>query len=248
MSVSPYRINDGDMLPVPPDWEGRPCGNECGATLTIPRSTWQMLDRQEGGRASRWCDDCCKAQERAEREAKRLSAIPASFHWAKLDAPELAQRVPAACIQRAHNALTTGVIGRVVLVGPAGCGKTSLGCAMIRDRLDAKRDVHVGLAWRLAGARARHPLGVAEAPEVERAIGTGLLLLDDMGSERNVPSNAVPDVVFERHAEGRPTWVTTWMTPEQMATRYGDGIARRVFEGAVVIDCGAAISEGKRGG
>ena len=51
-------------------------------------------------------------------------------------------------------------------------------------------------------------------------------------------ANAVPDVLFERHAEGRPTWLTTAMTREAMAERYGDGLARRVYEGAKIIDCG----------
>jgi hypothetical protein len=53
---------------------------------------------------------------------------------------------------------------------------------------------------------------------------------------------AVPDVILERATYGRPTWITTWMSPDQAAQRYGDGIARRLFEaGRVkVIQCGKA--------
>lgn len=189
------------------------------------------------------CGSCREKIGRKEREraaAERLSPIPSSFHWAELDGSLLTQRAPVWAIAKARTAL---LLPRVVLVGESGTGKTSLGCAMIRDRLDAGQDVAVALAWRLGSARAKHPLGEDEPTDVRRAMSCGLLLLDDMGSERNIPSNAVPDVVFERHAEGRPTWVTTWMSPEKMAERYGDGIARRVFEGAVVIDCGKERTE-----
>ena len=53
-------------------------------------------------------------------------------------------------------------------------------------------------AWKLGVARAQHGLGQGEPPEVERALSTGLLVLDDLGSERNTAINAVPDVIFER--------------------------------------------------
>jgi hypothetical protein len=91
-------------------------------------------------------------------------------------------------------------------------------------------------------ARAQHGLGHGEPAEVERALLTGLLVLDDLGSERNSTTNAVPDVIFERAYSGLPTWVTTWMTPEQVTLRYGDGVARRLYEAdrVVVIGCGNA--------
>jgi DNA replication protein DnaC len=89
-------------------------------------------------------------------------------------------------------------------------------------------------------ARAQHGLGQGEPTEVERALSAHLLVLDDLGSERNTATNAVPDVIFERAYAGRPTWVTTWMTAEQVAQRYGDGIARRLWERdrMTVIGCG----------
>jgi hypothetical protein len=67
-----------------------------------------------------------------------------------------------------------------------------------------------------------------------------LLVLDDLGSERNTALNAVPDILAERAYLGRPTWVTTWMTAEQVAQRYGDGIARRLYEAdrTAVVACG----------
>jgi DNA replication protein DnaC len=123
-------------------------------------------------------------------------------------------------------------------------GKTSLACALLRAweaRYPRRRAVLVP-AWKLGVARAQHGLGQGEAPEVEHAFTAGLCVIDDLGSERNTAMNAVPDVIFARALEGRPTWVTTWMTPEAVTQRYGDGIARRLFEAgrAVVVACGCA--------
>lgn len=166
--------------------------------------------------------------------------IPPAFRWATLGAPELRRRVAReGAIGEAQAAL--GAAG-LVLEGPSGSGKTSLACALLQAwgaRHPRRRAVFVP-AWKLGVARAQHGLGQGEAPEVEHAFTAGLCVVDDLGSERNTAMNAVPDVIFARALEGRPTWVTTWMTPEAATQRYGDGIARRLFEAgrAVVIACG----------
>jgi hypothetical protein len=69
---------------------------------------------------------------------------------------------------------------------------------------------------------------------------TQLLVVDDLGSERNIATNAVPDVIFARALASLPAWVTTWMTPADIAQRYGDGIARHLYEAGhvTVIVCG----------
>jgi hypothetical protein len=168
------------------------------------------------------------------------ATIPRSFRWATLGAPELRRRVAReGAIAEAQAAL--GAPG-LVLEGPSGSGKTSLACALLRGweaRHPRRRAVFVP-AWKLGVARAQHGLGQGEAPEVEQAFTAGLCVIDDLGSERHTAMNAVPDVIYARALEGRVTWVTTWMTPEAVTQRYGDGIARRLFEAgrAVVIACG----------
>jgi acetyl-CoA acetyltransferase len=57
------------------------------------------------------------------------------------------------------------------------------------------------------------------------------VLLDDLGSERDHTTSAVPDVIFERHAEDRPIWVTMGLTREQLVTRYGLGVVARMRAG-----------------
>jgi hypothetical protein len=50
-------------------------------------------------------------------------------------------------------------------------------------------------------------------------------------------------VIFDRHAENRPTWVTTGLTKDQLVKRYGPGVVARVFERAKVIRIAAKGSE-----
>ena len=125
---------------------------------------------------------------------------------------------------------------RVIVNGP----QTPLPLSEAVQERHSRRPAVFVPAWKLGVARAQHGLGHGEAPEVEQAFAAGLCVLDDLGSERNTAMNAVPDVLYARALEGRPTWVTTWMTPEAVTQRYGDGIARRLFEAgrAVVIACG----------
>jgi DNA replication protein DnaC len=168
------------------------------------------------------------------------TTIPPSFGWARIDAPELRERIARShAIAEAVAALSSPAL---LLVGPSGSGKTSLACALLRawEARNACRRGVFAAAWKLGVARAQHGLGQGEAPEVERAMAAALLVLDDVGSERNTATNAVPDVIFARALAGMPTWVTTWMTPDVVSQRYGDGIARRLFEAGrvTVIACG----------
>jgi DNA replication protein DnaC len=202
---------------------GKPqeCSGGCGAMLVAP---------------ARLCDACSAYRAKERRTAELLEGIPAEYRWARFGSPDLAKRIrsgPALLQARTHLDAS-----RVVFIGDAGAGKTSLAVAMFLERAE-----RVGLraafapCWRLGAARAR---AEDSDPELLRsALRADLLLLDDLGSERNMPSNPIPDLIFERHAEGRSTWVTTWMKPRDLEERYGDGIARRVFERAIIIDCGA---------
>ena len=51
------------------------------------------------------------------------------------------------------------------------------------------------------------------------ALKLPLVLLDDMGNERDTTANALPDVIFARHADDRPLWVTTGLSRPQLEAR-----------------------------
>lgn len=213
-------------------------------TRTLSRILADCTERfVSGGRANTAAPRDRGDGSAAPRESPRDNAtIPPAFRWATLAAPELRRRVAReGAIAEAQAAL--GSAG-LVFDGPSGSGKTSLACALLRawEARHPRRPAVFVPAWKLDVARAQHGLGHGEAPEVEQTFAAGLCVLDDLGSERNTAMNAVPDVIYARALEGRPTWVTTWMTPEAVTQRYGDGVARRLFEAgrAVVIACGKA--------
>ncbi len=179
----------------------------------------------------------------AEIERLCVLGIPARATSSRYeDLPSLEARV--ARIEAIPESLGALRERRVVLVGPSGSGKTSLAAAMLRCwRTSADGCLRRGgwaSAWRLVQARRQAPLGQGECAVVQAAIDARLLVLDDLGDSAD-PTDTLRDVVFDRaereHGETQ-LWVTTWMTPEQISARYGDGFSRRIFEGAVIIDCG----------
>jgi DNA replication protein DnaC len=188
------------------------------------------------------CADCCVRGQRASRVDAARESVPQRFRWAKLDDPRLAKIVGPRSLAAAHAAMSSE---RVALFGAPGSGKTSLACAMLRALHDgataegapeplirrASRSLFVS-AYDLSKARARHPLGQGEAPLIEAALTASVLVIDDLGSERDGFQSAVTEVLYERHAECRTTWVTTWLDVAQATARYGGGIARRLFEGS----------------
>jgi DNA replication protein DnaC len=194
---------------------------------------WSLYDYSLG-------PDVEDAHDVRERIEDTIASIPQRFHWAKLGAAELRERVkPYDAVTIAGKASADAKL--IVLTGPtAGVGKTSLGCALLR-RL-AKREGaagHYADAIDLAYARRLHPLGKGEAPEVLAAMKAGVLFLDELGAEQGM-DQTVEQIVRHRHNAELPTIFGTSASPEALATRYGDGVARRIFEGATVIRLGGA--------
>lgn len=184
--------------------------------LVAPASTSERVEREPAPEVPRW-----------------LRSIPAEYAWARLDAPELRERVK---IHSELALLSQSIVAspRVTFVGGAGSGKTVLAVACFRAWCErntrlAQRSLFV-LASRLAGERARHGLGHGEPPLVERCLRAPLLVLDDLGNGGKTTDREIIDVIFERHAESRATWITTGLSVSNIATQYGDGLVRRAFE------------------
>jgi hypothetical protein len=163
-------------------------------------------------------------------------SIPPALRWCHLDAPELPARVYGPAIAVAEGACHED---RVCLMGATRAGKTSLAVAMLRAWVARnERSALFVHAYRLGVARIQHPAGHGEAPLVEAAMRAPLVLLDDLGSERDIATSPLADVIFERHAQDLPTWATTGLTREPLAARYGAGVVARLFERARVIHVG----------
>lgn len=191
------------------------------------------------------CFDCTIALEAKADRARALAevtrTIPSEFRWASLSSPLLAKRVDAK--RRPLAEVIERILGahRVVLAGGSGAGKTSLAVACMRERLVA--GARFVSAITLGTARIQHAAGDGEADIVERAIAAPLLLLDDLGEERHTATSAVGDVIRERHAAGRATWVTTGLRSRELTAKYGEGVRRRLFDGAYAEWLGPLITE-----
>ena len=145
----------------------------------------------------------------------------------------------------------------VALTGPSGCGKTTW-CALtvlryIAWATSAECDPlspeasRLGQASRLGGftwlvahdlvrARREYRLGEGEAPLVEQAKWASVVVLDELGAE---PASELPfEIIDARYAAGRPTLVTSGLTPKGFRDRYGDALWRRLTENG----CGASLN------
>src|SRR5579883_893076 len=186
------------------------------------------------------CDACGAVHDdRQRRERLRADAmltVPPRYRALRFDGAELAARVkdPGA-IERVRRALAEGV-DRVLLLGPAGAGKTSIAAAALAAATyDRTADGLFIAAHDLAPARANAPLG-REPELVATARTVGVLVLDELHGEAHVPTSPVAEVVHARHAAMLTTIVTTGQPLEALAQRYGDGLVRRLVEDAEVID------------
>lgn len=184
----------------------------------------------------------CLRWERWQRASERMG-IPPRFSWAAFGATKLLiSRVArgAAAVGEAYSAEGASPL---VFMGETGAGKTSLAVARLRKALawafDAAPTIRLLFAScvDLAPARSQHPLGEGEPARLRAAISAHVLLLDDLGANSARFDDVVTEVLHARHDAHRTTWITTGLSQEQIALRFGGAVERRVFEGATIIQC-----------
>lgn len=217
----------------------RLCG--CGAEV------WAPLQ------AEAVCEACLPTQRRETRRmllAPAFASIPEGFAWARLESPELAQRVARpACIAALAEALDLSGL-RAMFVGRPGSGKTSLAVAYLRswllgiaDREATPAELREGRAARfvttydLAATVRESKLGGTPAL-VGEALGASVLVLDELGAEPADGYAVVYRILHERHARNLTTLVTTGQTMKHLEGCYGTGVGRRLTERVLTFDMG----------
>jgi hypothetical protein len=216
-----------------------------------PEPRCAHCDRVPVSRVGLVCAQCHPLTELAHRRAALAAArasIPPVFRDVGRGELQRRTQLTQKTLDEASGALERR---RVVLMGPAGFGKTSLACWMLQQVIEAGVSGPKGAfargrrarfvdAVRLCRAVREHALGEGEAPMLAMALTASVLVLDDVGQElgMRMASNPVMDVIRDRHSIGRTTWVTTFLTPEAMETAYGSGTVRRIFDEALVMGLG----------
>jgi DNA replication protein DnaC len=158
-----------------------------------------------------------------ERDDRWARIVPARFAAARIDDLDDATR----------SALRVGFLPRknVVLLGPVGSGKTHAACACARQSFDVGRSVAF---WPVVALMdALRPDGRARADEL---VAVDLLILDDLAVEK--PSEWTTErldlIVNGRWLDGRPTIVTSNLTPDVLARVVGERVWSRLVSDALV--------------
>lgn len=173
-----------------------------------------------------------------------LSSLP---EFAVLpDSPEFSERVQEPRLRSAAERYRVEKHGNLVLLGPAGCGKTMLAAAIIKRSCaeavaafiapvsdSSKLDYAARVVWTTAAdlhnSRRQHRLGEGEAPEFLRAETAPLLVLDELGQEI-ADDRWLLEFLNARYNCGLPTISTSGLTRPELEKRYGAGAIRRLVE------------------
>lgn len=163
------------------------------------------------------CWQCVTLEERAQ-----MAGIPRKFLRADVGA------VKRTVVQNLN------VTRSLVLCGDVGTGKTYLACALLRRRLErGQTGRFVGVADLMDELKARFG-GEGEQSEAyfDRLAGESFLVLDDVGAEHNTEWSAqrVAALIDKRYRSEALTVITTNLTHQEIAFRYGKRLADRLNE------------------
>lgn len=222
-----------DLTELAPDFEiklsERPCA-ECGDAIVGPLGG--LCDKCRTARKSlRW------REKIAETLRAATDSVPDDYRDATFANVRLASVVGRRAMAEARALRQTSVF-----FGPSGAGKTRLACACLYARLAAAacpvpdsflaEEAAESVLVQAGTVRYVRAHKLSTLPDwhedfaaFERA---SLLVVDDLGLEGQGIANLI-DVLIRRCDSNRQTICTTSLGDSQIAIRYGDGVARRLF-------------------
>lgn len=201
-----------------------------------PRVKCKMCDNSVfEGRVT--CEEC-RATQMRKLDAVNLTcrSVPSRWDWAHFNAETLYDRVKNNSLIKQAEAMTSNLERALLFGTEAGTGKTTLAvCLLKRIAGDRSMRGHFISAVKLAPCRANSSLGRVPG-EMREALDAPILLIDDLGYESKTHNNCIPDIIHQRFEDtSLVTIVTTGLSSAQLAAAYGEGIKRRLVEGAAVM-------------
>ena len=175
----------------------------------------------------------CLQNAIAAELTKDSNILSPSWNFGSFSAMSKAQEKTAEKLRTFLGEISSPKQHNILLIGPTGTGKTYLITCLANEMLKKEFGVlflsAFGLNKIMLGA---HLAPVEQKEEILRDImETDALVIDDLGSEnilRNVTAEYLCNLLNERAAAGRFTFVTSNLDAAAIQNRYGDRILSRL--------------------
>lgn len=125
----------------------------------------------------------------------------------------------------------------LLLYGRTGLGKTHLSLAIAGKAVEAGFGVIYSSAQNLFNKLEKEKFGRSDGNTEETILDCDLLIIDDLGAEftTQFTVSSLYNIINSRELEGKPTIISTNLTPEQLTNTYSERIASRILSNYVML-------------
>lgn len=115
-------------------------------------------------------------------------------------------------------------------LGNTGLGKTMLSSCITKQLLENGEEVFFGSVIKLLREIEEEHFGRKEGNTIDIICNMGLVILDDLGSEfkTSFTESALYEIINERINKGKPTIISTNISPKELNEKYNDRIISRL--------------------
>lgn len=125
----------------------------------------------------------------------------------------------------------------LLLYGKTGLGKTHLSLAVAGKAVESGYGVIYTSAQNLFNKLEKEKFGRSDGNTEETILDCDLLIIDDLGAEftTQFTVSALYNIINSRELEGKPTIISTNLTPEQLTSTYSERITSRILSNFVML-------------
>lgn len=125
----------------------------------------------------------------------------------------------------------------LLLYGKTGLGKTHLSLAVAGKAVESGYGVIYTSAQNLFNKLEKEKFGRSDGNTEETILDCDLLIIDDLGAEftTQFTVSSLYNIINSRELEGKPTIISTNLTPEQLTSTYSERIASRILSNFVML-------------